>query len=73
VLIFERYFQPFELIEQIETFELIIDKKTRRQKDFLQTKVIIFERYFQPLEPLELIEPFEQNKPLKPLKPLKPA
>ena len=65
VLIFERYFQPFELIEQIEPFELIVDTKTRRHKDFLQTKVLIFERYFQPFEHIELIEPFEQNKPLK--------
>jgi hypothetical protein len=73
VLIFERYFQPFELIEQIEPFELIIDKKTRRHKDILPTKLLIFERYFQPFEHIELIEPFEQNKPLKPLKRLKPA
>jgi len=59
LLIFERYFQPFELIEQIYPFELIIDKKTRMHKDFLQTKVLIFERYFQPFELIEHIEPFE--------------
>jgi hypothetical protein len=66
-------FQPFELIEQIEPFELFLTQRPKDTKFLNRTKLLINEKCFQRFEPFELIEPFELLKRLKPLKRFKPA
>ena len=62
MLIIGKCFQPFELIERIEPFELIFNTKARRLKGtkfFYKTKMLMIGKCFQPFELIERIEPFE--------------